>query len=96
VEHFKTKKLACECCGQDLPFLEGWFSCADMEAGQWRFVCRVCPDGFYDVEAKRFFLSPQSTVDWLSHLFEKRWFDASKFLEFMHRLRANGGFYFCS
>lgn len=86
--------VECEICGKSLPLLEGYFSCPDMESGEWQLVCQECPDGFYDFEAKRFFKSPASTIDWLAHLQEKIWFKPKKFFDFMDRARANGKFYF--
>lgn len=88
--------LKCEICGCELDFLDGFFSCPDMEKGAWQFACIDCPDGFYDFYVKRFFNSPGSTIDCLAHLQEKRWFKPDKFFEFMHRLRANGKCYFQS
>jgi hypothetical protein len=85
--------VTCNLCHKELNLLDGYFSCPDPDKAEWQFVCRACPDGVYDFSASRFFRSPESTVDWLAHLQEKRWFSPVKFFEFMDRLRANGGFY---
>lgn len=85
--------MVCDHCKKEICLFDGWLSCPDVNAPDWQFVCKDCPDGFYDIPASRFFHSAGSTIDWLAHLIEKRWFDPPKFFEFMDRLRANGGFY---
>jgi hypothetical protein len=85
--------MVCDQCGKKLDLLKGWISCSNKDAAEWAFVCKSCPEGFYDIAASRFFRSTESMIDWLAHLKEKNWFDPRKFFEFMHRLRANGSFY---
>lgn len=68
--------------------MKGYFSCPDLEEGEWQFICTDCPDGEYNFSTLTFFESPRATVNWLAHLHEKRWFDPSKFFDFMQRLRS--------
>jgi hypothetical protein len=79
-------KTACDLCQESLPLLEGWFSCPDPHTGHWLFVCKFCPDGFYDFSAELFFQSPESIAKWIRHLSEKRWFDLQKFYQLLDRL----------
>jgi len=82
-------KLQCQICGRDLDLLDGFFSCSDVDAGEWQFVCADCPDSIYDFSTKCFFESPKETIGWLAHLYEKVWFKPDKFFEFMDRLRGS-------
>jgi len=86
--------MNCEICGKELAFLDGYFSCSDIDNGGWQFICLNCPDGEYNFSTMAFFESPRATVNWLAHLSEKAWFKPEKFFDFMERLRANGNFYF--
>jgi hypothetical protein len=47
----------------------------------------------YQFEIADFFKSPSATVDWMSHLHEKAWFDAKDFMAMMHRFREATGSY---
>ena len=85
--------VTCDCCHKKLNLLDGFFSCPDPDKAEWQFICGSCPDEFYDIQASRFFKSPEATVDWMAHLHEKRWFSPVKFFEFMDSMRTNGGFY---
>ena len=79
--------MNCEICGKDLNLLAGYFSCPDVNSGEWQVTCGDCPDGFYNFSVQSFFESPKATVNWLAHLHEKRWFKPDKFFELMERLR---------
>jgi len=83
--------MRCESCGRQTDFLAGFFVHSFRER-RWRFECQACPGDDYDITIRQFFSSPGSTVDWLAHLSEKRWFNAGRFLEFVHRVRQAAGF----
>ena len=81
--------MNCEICKKKVTLLEGYFSCPGIDNGEWQFICLNCPDGEYTFSTVAFFESPKATINWLSHLYEKKWFKPDKFFEFMERLRAN-------
>lgn len=62
--------------------------------GEWVFSgdCTRATERYY-VPFDRFFNSPESTVDWLAHLHEKKWMDWKDFADMMDRFReATGSF----
>lgn len=83
----KFKKTpVCEICKKE-PAIT--FSCIGTPAKlKWKFAgdCSAKTE-FYYIQLTAYFKSPAATVDWLAHMHEKNWFDASDFLEMIHRFR---------
>jgi hypothetical protein len=52
---------------------------------KWLFVSTEAPELFndYHFEIDDFLRSPQSTIDWLAHLYEKDWFNPQDFCAMM-------------
>lgn len=90
----EEKKAKCQISGVDIPILDGMF-CIDRSNGDVHFVAKgqKVSNDFYQVETKTLFSSPESTIDWLAHLYSKRWFDAEKFFSFIYKFRAHNRLY---
>ena len=82
------KVAMCEECGKNPAIAFCWQRQPD-KSFACKFCCN-CSDGrdYYYVLIDNFFAKPASNVDWLAHLHKKRWFNATQFLETMHRFRA--------
>ena len=61
--------------------------------GKWLFVSTQAEEDFheYHFEIYRFFASPAATIDWLTHLSKKDWFDPQDFCAMIRRFRAATG-----
>lgn len=57
--------------------------------GCWK-LAGECSSGneMYYIEFRSFFANPQSTTDWLAHMYEKPWFNPEDFFAMLHRFRA--------
>lgn len=72
--------------------------CFSFRKGRWVFLAdRKVPQlgNEYRFSIEGFFRAPASTVDWLAHLSEKSWFNATEFCDMMERFRRATDSYFC-
>ena len=83
-------KPKCEVCKKEIAT-----SFSVLADDRWIFASQcVADEEKYYVEFERFFSSPASTVDWMAHLQEKRWFDTGSWFQMMRRFRAATKSYF--
>ena len=81
---FKTQPICEECENEPATA----FTVSSFQNPEWKFTgdCTSDNDAYY-IDFKRFFHSPDATVDWLAHMNEKNWMNWQDFMAMMHRFR---------
>ena len=74
----------CERTKKQIPLSEGLFV-ANTETGQWSFISKDAPEksNDYDIAIDKLVMNPDKFVEWVSHLYDKKWFKAEPFIKFI-------------
>ena len=77
----------CELCGEK----EATYFSASVLEGKyvnWKFVCSECEVvNEYYIGIDKFFASPESTLQWLDHMYRKNGMEWDSFMDMIHRFR---------